>query len=193
MEGLAITPDGNKFYGLMQSPLIQDGGRDGLNARILEVDRKTNTTREFVYQLDDKKHGTNEILAINDHQFLVIERDSKGGEKAKSKKIFKIDLNEASDVSTVAALPKMGLPASVHAVKKELFVDILDPKFKLAGADLPAKIEGLAFGPDLPDGRHLLLVTSDNDLIPTAPTWIYAFAIDSKDLPAWKAQKIEHR
>ena len=33
----------------------------------------------------------------------------------------------------------------------------------MVGADFPEKIEGLAFGPDLPDGRHLLLVTNDND------------------------------
>ena len=29
------------------------------------------------------------------------------------------------------------------------------------------KIEGLAWGPDLPDGRHLLYVVSDNDLYPS--------------------------
>ena len=40
---LAITPDGSKLYGFMQSPLIQDGALDkdnkriGRNIRILEV------------------------------------------------------------------------------------------------------------------------------------------------------------
>ena len=38
--------------------------------------------------------------------------------------------------------------------------------------------EGLAWGPDLPDGRHLLYVISDNDLNPSLATQIYAFAID---------------
>ena len=41
------------------------------------------------------------------------------------------------------------------------------------------KIEGLAWGPDLPDGRHVLYVTSDNDLNPNLATQIYAFAIDA--------------
>ena len=36
----------------------------------------------------------------------------------------------------------------------------------------------LAWGPDLPDGRHVLYVISDNDLNPAIATQIYAFAID---------------
>ena len=40
------------------------------------------------------------------------------------------------------------------------------------------KIEGLAWGPDLSDGRHVLYVISDNDLNPNLDTQIYAFAID---------------
>ena len=43
---------------------------------------------------------------------------------------------------------------------------------------MPEKLEGLAWGPDLPDGRHLLYVFSDNDLNPDIPTYIFAFAID---------------
>src|SRR5262249_3211845 len=34
MEGLAITPDGLSLVGIMQGPLIQDGGKKGLNCRI---------------------------------------------------------------------------------------------------------------------------------------------------------------
>ena len=40
------------------------------------------------------------------------------------------------------------------------------------------KIEGMAWGPDLKDGRHTLYVFSDNDLFPGLPTQIYAFAMD---------------
>lgn len=40
------------------------------------------------------------------------------------------------------------------------------------------KMEGLAWGPDLPDGRHVLYVISDNDLNPDIATQIYAFAIN---------------
>src|SRR5207248_5717701 len=65
MEGLAISPDGSKLYGIMQSPLLQDGAlsgsnkRVGTNDRILEVDVDSGATREFLYQLDDKGNGVN--------------------------------------------------------------------------------------------------------------------------------------
>lgn len=45
-------------------------------------------------------------------------------------------------------------------------------------ATIPEKIEGLAWGPDLPDGRHVLYSISDNDLNPSLATQIFAFAID---------------
>jgi hypothetical protein len=68
------------------------------------------------------------------------------------------------------------LPADITPVKKTLFIDLLDPTFNLAPT-IPEKLEGLAWGPDLPDGRHLLYVISDNDLTPTLDTQLYAFAI----------------
>jgi hypothetical protein len=58
-----------------------------------------------------------------------------------------------------------------------LFIDLLDADLNLA-ATIPEKIEGLAWGPDLPDGRHVLYVISDNDLNPSLATQIYSFAID---------------
>lgn len=200
MEGLAISPDGGKLHGIMQSVLTQDGDPDpkkgyvvGANIRIVEIDTKTDATREFVYPMDDARHGINEMLAINDHEFLVLERDNKGGTKAEAKKLFRIDVSGASDVSKVEKLPAKGLPEGVKPVTKKLFLDLLDPAFGLAGKDFPEKIEGLAFGPDLPDGRRLLLVTSDNDLEAAEPTYFFAFAIDKDDLPGFKPQTFEKR
>jgi hypothetical protein len=61
---------------------------------------------------------------------------------------------------------------------KSLFIDLLDPQYGLAST-IAEKIEGLAWGPNLADGRHLLYVVSDNDLNPALDTQIFAFAIDS--------------
>lgn len=188
MEGLAINPAGTKLYGIMQNALIQDNALDsnlkrvGKNNRLLEIDLNSGATREFLYQLEDKRNGVNEILAINDHEFLVLERDGKGGNKANFKKIFKIDIAAATDISGIASLPKSDVPDGVTPATKELFLDLLDPQFGLAGDDFPEKIEGLAFGPFLPDGRLPLLVTSDNDFLPDNPSLFYAFAIDATDL-----------
>ena len=66
---------------------------------------------------------------------------------------------------------------------KKLFLDLLDPDYKVNATQtikdvIAEKIEGLAWGPDLRDGRHVLYVFSDNDLYPGLPTQIYAFAVD---------------
>ena len=134
-----------------------------------------------------------EIVAVNDVEFLVIERDGKAGKLARQKKIVRIDITKATDISGRDSLPGFTAPEGVTAVKKEAFLDLLDPRFGLAGADFPAKIEGLAFGPDLPDGRRLLIVTTDNDLEPQQPTWIYAFAIDKDSLPAYRPQTVDSK
>jgi hypothetical protein len=182
----------------MQSPLIQDGGgvnekaeRTGRNCRLLVIDRKEAKTREFVYHLDSPANGVNEILAVNDHQFLVLERDSRFGKDAAFKKLFGIDLTDATDVSGVDALPAGELPKDIKPVTKTPFLDLLDPAFKIAGDDCPEKFEGLAFGPDLPDGRRLLLVTADNDFIVTAPFRVYAFAVEPQALKGYEAQTFE--
>jgi hypothetical protein len=182
------------LYGLMQNALIQDGALDaankriGLGARLLEIDRASGATRELLYPLDTKGNGLNEIVAINDHEFLVIERDGDAGDLAKRKLIYKVDITGATDISGIAGLPTSGVVPGVVPVSKRLFIDLLDPAFGLKGPNFPEKIEGLAFGPPLADGRLTLLVTSDNDFSSTAPTRVFAFAIGAPALPAFAPQ-----
>jgi hypothetical protein len=191
MEGLAISPNDRFLFGMMQNALIQDNGlepgdtdRLGVNNRIIKIDLLTGKKQEYVYVLDaiNRGQGTCEILAINDHEFLVLERDNRSFLAAEPqaptrKTIYKIDINGATDVSDVASLPAGALPPDITPVQKTLFIDLLDPAFNLAQT-IPEKIEGLAWGPDLRDCRHVLYVISDNDLNPNLDTQIYAFAID---------------
>jgi len=191
MEGLAISPNDRFLFGMMQNALIQDNGlnpgttdRLGLNNRIIKIDLLTGRKHEYVYVLDaiNRGQGTCEILAINDYEFLVLERDNRSNlltppSAPTRKTIYKIDINGATDVTEVDSLPAGALPADIVPVKKTLFIDLLDPVFNLT-ATIPEKVEGLAWGPDLRDGRHVLYVVSDNDLNPNLDTQIYAFAID---------------
>jgi len=144
---------------------------------------------EFFYQLEDKDNGVNEILAVNDHQFLVLERDGDGGNSAKFKKLFLADLTGATDISDIASLPRTGAPDGVKAVSKTPFLDLLAPAYGLAGPTFPEKIEGIAFGPDRPDGSHLLIVTQDNDFIASQPSQIFAFTVAPAALPGWQPQR----
>ncbi len=89
---------------------------------------------------------------------------------------------EASDVSGIASLPATGLPDGVRPVTKHLVLDMLDPRYGLTGRTMPEKVEGLALGPVLPDGRRVLIIASDNDYILEEPSWVWAFSIDPRDL-----------
>jgi len=203
MEGLAISPDGTTLFGIMQNALIQDGAlndsnsRRGINNRILKIDLATGTTTEYVYQLYNRSNGVNEIVAINDHQFLLVERDGNAGTAAAFKKIVFIDITGATDVSG-DVLPQTGqtVVSGTHVgqnfvpVTKNVLFDLLDALYGLAGASFPEKIEGIAFGPDLANGDHMLLVTSDNDLIAT-PTRIWAFQIPASLIPEYVPQTIQ--
>ncbi|MFA9219473.1 MAG: esterase-like activity of phytase family protein, partial [Sphingomonadaceae bacterium] len=162
MEGLAISPDGKTLIGIMQANLAQDAKG---TVRIVTVDIATKATHEYAYQLTTGS-GVSEIVALNDHQFIVDERDGNGlgdGSKAKVKQLFMIDLNGATDIS---GLTKVN--SSTPSVSKSLFLDLV-PMLTAHGytaAQIPAKIEGLAFGEDvLKDGvvTHTLYVANDND------------------------------
>ena len=209
MEGLAITPDGKTLVGIMQANLEQDA----INSlRIITIDIKTGSTQQYAYQLTDGS-GASEILAINNHQFLVDERDGKGlGDKplptdkpsrAEVKKLYIIDLNGAQEISNVSG------DLSKYAVGKTLFLDIVS-KLNAAGMDsffIPSKIEGIAFGQDIVIGgatKHTLYIANDNDFLgviadPTDPVneivenpnQFYVFAFDDNDLPGFIPQQLK--
>jgi hypothetical protein len=176
MEGLAITPDGTTLVGIMQSPLAQDGGTNGSTTRIVVIDVESGAVlHEFAYKFDNigsaakPKYGTaSEILAVNDHVFLVDERDGKGlgdGSVAVVKKLYLVDLDGATDVSALEGEANL----APNAVQKALFLDVVDQLTKsianhgagLTADNIPAKLEGITFGPDVTDGgvtKHTLYV-----------------------------------
>jgi hypothetical protein len=203
MEGLTITPNGRTLVGIMQNSLLQDHGIDpatigrvGVNNRIVTIDLLTGRTHEYVYVMDavNQGRGVNEMLAINEHEFLVLERDNRtlkptppnAAQTPNLKRIYRIDLDKPglTDVSDIDSLPQGALDPSIVPVSKTLFIDLLDASYRTSATQtikdvIAEKIEGMAWGPRLKDGRLLLYVFSDNDLFPGLPTQIYAFAIDA--------------
>jgi len=181
LEGIAISPDQSRLVAAMQGPLVQDGRIEnnkclGLNTRWFFKNLENGNSAEWVYQLDDESTGVSEVLAVDNHRYLVIERDSRFGVDAKIKKIFLADVTDASDVSGVESL-KGGLGDSTKPVKKRLLIDLLAPEFGMSGELAPEKPEGLAWGPTLPNGQRLLIVCFDNDFDPTHNTIFAAFAV----------------
>lgn len=175
MEGLAITPDGRTLVGIMQNALLQDAAAAPNLLRIITIDVLTGKwTHEYAYLLTSGS-GVSEIVALNSHEFLVDERDGHGrgdnGSKAKVKQIFKIDLAGAVDVASMN-----GADAALNAVGKSLFLDVVsvltNPPNSIDPTLVPAKLEGLALGPDVKQGGntiHTLWLANDNDFLSQAP------------------------
>ncbi len=175
-EGLAISPEGDKLYAVPQAPLLQDRGQGQRNCRMLELDLSSGTTRQYAVPLDSPTLCFNELLSVGAGRFLTIERDEHPGEFARRKKIVLLDATGATDVSTLLALPA-DLPRHVLPVRKAPFLDLLEARFHLAGDSFPEKVEGLALGPVLPDGRRIFIVATDNDFVASAPTLFWVFAV----------------
>jgi hypothetical protein len=196
MEGLAITPDGKTLVGAMQAPLEQDTNSV---IRLVSIDIRSGATHEYAYQLTTGS-GVSDIVAINDHEFLLDERDGKGlgdGSVAKVKQLFRVDLRGAADITG-----KSG-DLSAFAVPKSLFLNIVAQlNAKGITSDLvPAKIEGTAFGPDVKVGgatRHTLYVANDNDFLASVngvdnPNKFFVFAFDDADLPGFQPQPVREQ
>jgi len=159
--------------GIIQNALIQDAAEGGLAAnllRIVTIDRNSGrVTHQYAYLLTTGT-GVSEIAALNNHEFLVDERDGKGRaaqNNAKVKQLFKIDLAGAVDVSD-----RDGLTAAANAVPKSQmpFLDIVSllTANGIPAGLIPAKIEGVSLGPDLNwNGNivHTLWVANDNDFL----------------------------
>jgi hypothetical protein len=179
MEGLTVTPDGKTLVGIMQSPMYNPSRTAVTNSvvlRILTFDIATGATKQYVYLMEDPTlTGCSEIMAVNATTFLTIERDGLYGgaptSPATFKKIFKIDITGATDVSDAAntangklyggkTVEELKDKANVQAagivpVTKTLVLDLLK--------DLPTvyphdKAEGITLLPG-----NILVISNDDD------------------------------
>lgn len=110
MEGLTITPDGKTLVGIMQFPLYNPSSAaisNSLVIRIVTFDIVSGVTKQFVYMMENPSlQAVSEITAIDNNNFLVLERDGLFATDANRttvfKKIFKISLTGATDISDAA-------------------------------------------------------------------------------------------
>ncbi|MCX7097349.1 MAG: esterase-like activity of phytase family protein [Methylococcales bacterium] len=201
MEGLAITPDGTTLVGIMQANLIQDTNK---YLRIVTIDIASGATHQYAYKLDDGS-GVSEILAINNSEFLVDERDGKGlgdGTSAAIKKLYKINLTGATEISTTSIGAGTPLVTKTATPFLNIVTKLTATSVGITAPLIPAKIEGIAFGPDITVGgvtKHTLFVANDNDFLasvtasgaPTAnPNKWFVFSFDDADLPNYVPQTI---
>jgi hypothetical protein len=191
-EALTLSPSGQVLFAASEATLLQDGPEasfdSGSRCRILRYDTASGSpTGEFVYVtepippavpgvLGSATNGLVELLAIGDDHLLALERSGVqvDGQFSNTIRVFEVRLSGADDV---AGLDPLG--PDVVAVQKTLLLDLdsilpqLDPAYPKLD-----NVEGMSFGPVLPDGRQSLVLMSDDNFNVSQRTAFFAFAID---------------
>ncbi|MFE2598571.1 esterase-like activity of phytase family protein [Streptomyces sp. NPDC057617] len=89
-EGMARGVDGRHLYPLLEGWVA--GSTPG-DLRMSEFDLRTNryTGKSWIYRLESADNAIGDAIALDDHRFLVIERDGGQGDSAKFKRIYLAD------------------------------------------------------------------------------------------------------
>jgi hypothetical protein len=196
MEGMSIAPGGKLLFAVTQSALIQDldpadSRSSRRNVRLLEYDisGSPKLVHEYAVQLPLYNNGKreevaaqSEMLALSDHQLLLLCRDSGAGFTARRdasvyRSIELVDTSGAGDIAgrydgaDEAIAPRGVLRPGIRPARLSPFLNMNDngqlARFGLHNGapnnakDLYEKWESMALAPS----GNFLLVGSDNDFI----------------------------
>lgn len=188
-ESLNVTPDQKTLVTASEGALAQDGPPAGVGqnsfARILQYQLSSGEAgSQYVYVVNPvaeppvpptafSVNGLVELLPLdNVGTMLALERSFSVGAPDTGNTIwlYEISTQGATDVSSYDSLLP---PASFIPVSKRLILNV--------ETDLgipPDNIEGMAFGPALPDGRLPLILVSDNNFAATQTTQFIVLAVE---------------
>ncbi|PKD16630.1 hypothetical protein APR41_07410 [Salegentibacter salinarum] len=174
-EGLAESYDKKAYWVAMELPLEKDGPKPKIYAtnspvRITKFNKNTQKAeRQFAYKLDGISklpinwfavNGVTEILEYADDKFLVLERAFSAGygSNGNTVKIFDVDASNATNTLEMENLRK----SDYQYAEKKLVFDFKSVKNSLTEETID-NIEGMTFGPDLPNGKKSLILVSDDN------------------------------
>lgn len=174
-EGLSMSHDGKGIWAAMELPLVKDGPTPKLYptqspVRITYFDHRTKEPkRQFTYMLDRIAkfpwlyfaiNGVTDMVEYAPDRFLILERGFSAGHgrKGNTVRIFDVDASMATNT-----LDQNNLKYNFHSpAQKELVYDFKWAK-KFLAEGLIDNIEGLTFGPILPNGNPSLILVADNN------------------------------
>ncbi|MBB5137093.1 hypothetical protein HNP84_006845 [Thermocatellispora tengchongensis] len=89
-EGMARSVDGRWLYPLLEGTV---SGDEPGTLRMYEFDprKRAYTGKRWTYKLDDPAHAIGDAVAVDEHRFLIIERDNNQGDAARVKRIYLAD------------------------------------------------------------------------------------------------------
>jgi hypothetical protein len=172
-ESLTITGDRKTLFTATENALFQDGEAakpgTGSSCRILKYNLLTNQPeQEFLYQTEFAS-GLTDLLALDNHgRLLSLERSFNGW--GFTILLFEVSGDRATDIHGIDSIRTTG-SQKITSVKKKLLWDLSRINSAVDN------IEGLSFGPILPDGNPSLILVSDNNFNRLQRTQILAFKI----------------
>jgi hypothetical protein len=95
-EGMAINATGDKLYPLLEGAMTLDPLQNRLLIQEFDLKTKAYTGKYYFYAMSHPGHAIGDMTAINDTEYLVIERDGAQGKDARFKRIYKVDLRHAA-------------------------------------------------------------------------------------------------
>ena len=106
MEGLTISPDQKTLIGILQSTMSNPDSSVTKSdlVRIVMIHLENKSISQYLYRQEIKSNSNTAIVALNDHQFLVSERDDdfyKDNPQA-FKRVYKIDIANATNLESIA-------------------------------------------------------------------------------------------
>jgi len=184
-EGLAFSADYKNLFVSLEEPIYEDGLRAGANdstawTRIIKFDAgQKKQIGQYAYKIEAvaypsvppnsfKINGVSAILSTGENKLLVVERSFSTGRLACTIRVFSADMNEATDIANTNSLQSQ--PATRPMSKKLLLnMDELGRYID--------NIEGVSFGPILPNGHKSLIFLADNNFSPLEKTQFLLFEI----------------
>jgi hypothetical protein len=184
-EGLSYSDNYKTLFISVEEPCFEDGPRASISEnnayiRILKIDilSKINTA-QYAYKIDPVAHspepatafsinGVSEILSIGNEKLLVVERSFSTGRQACTIKVFLTDLKDATDIKNNTSLIENKV---FKTAKKTLLLNMDDLGIYIDN------IEGITFGPDLPNGQKTLLFVADNNFNPLQKSQLLLFEV----------------
>ena len=193
-ESLAITPDKRTMYMGNEKAMYQDGDIPGLNnespVRILEYNTSVKVDlpmAEFAYHISplgkvNDSDDTTGFRSLSD--FMVLEKGKlitiektffTGPVRKNSVQLYMAQITPATtNIAGYESLSGM----TYTPVSKQLWID-LDQFEGTENFPNLDNVEGITFGPNLPNGNKTLIILTDNNFTERQRTLIYAFEVVS--------------
>ena len=184
LEGICYADNYQTLYVSVEEPLFEDGPsadtqENNAYTRIYKFDVKTRQCMaQYAYKLSPvaypavpenafKINGIPDILSLGKNKLLVIERSFSTGRLPCTIKLFVADLAGATNISNQSLLN----PGSFVPATKSLLLNMDDLGI------YTDNIEGVTFGPNLPNGHKTLLFIADNNFNPLEKAQVLLFEV----------------